>query len=538
MKIALAQINPHLGNFEYNFNLILNKTSESKKSGAQLVVFPEAALFGYYPMDLLERKSIVNKQLQYIKKLEKKVPEGIAVLFGAITVNPSKRGKPYFNSALFVEKGKKTKVLNKELLPVYDVFDESRHIETGDLSKNIIKFKKHNILISICEDIWAWEDSKGFSHYAKNPLKKIKPSSVDLVINLSGSPYTTVKEKKRSHMIKKTGQYFKTPVLYSNLVGAQDEIIFDGQSIIYDYKKNSSYQLKAFEEDVYFYDFKSPLKSRKNKESSSEKLRRALCLGLYDFTKKTSLKKVHLGLSGGVDSALVAALAADALGPENVTAIALPSVHNASESFELAKKQCENSKIKFHELKIQNIYESLISELNKTLGEKEFSVMHENLQARIRGTLLMAYSNLENSLLLNTSNKSEFSVGYSTLYGDMCGGLSVIGDLKKAQVYELANYYCKEKGWIPERVIVREPSAELRPNQKDSDSLPCYELLDKMVQKTVVEKGVPSDTKNFGFINKLMASEFKRWQAPPILKVSAHAFGRGRRYPIAHKSYF
>lgn len=536
MRIALAQINPVLGDFKFNKEKIIQFITQAQQRKCELVVFPECSLFGYHPFDLLERAELVKKQEAELKDLVKKIPRGVAVIVGLITRNPDKKGRPYYNSAALLIKGKKPRFFNKQLLPTGDVFDEARFIEPGNLSQNYFQWNGKKFFLTICEDIWAWPDAKGFSPYKINPISKVKKQKIDLVINLSASPFFIGKMKQREYVATKTASYFNAPIMYANLVGAQDEIIFDGSSFVMDKKGKKLMSCLAFEEDINVIDIQTKEPWHKTaKIFSTDELHKALVLGIRDFCTKTGLQKLHLGLSGGIDSAVVAALAVDALGPANVVGIALPGPFNATESLTLAQDLANNLGIALKTVAIEPIYKSVIESLGHGLQLEGFSVVNENIQARLRGLTLMAYSNKENSMLLTTGNKSEYASGYSTLYGDMCGGLAPIGDLTKAQVYELARFYNKQGEVIPHRIIERAPTAELRPNQKDQDSLPPYNDLDKSVV-ALVEKGSEAKTSTDKWLLPvLMRTEFKRWQAPPILKVSAHSFGRGRRYPIAHK---
>lgn len=538
MRIALAQINPTLTDFEHNKNLIIDFVKRSKNRRADLVIFPECALFGYHPFDLLEQSLYVDRQLKTLSKLVKEIPQDIYVLIGVITKNKSKLGKKYFNSAILFKKNKIVKVFNKELLPTSDVFDEARFIEKGDLSNNYFTLNEHSFFVTICEDMWAWPDKKNQSSYKINPLKSVKRKKIDLIINISASPFYLNKLKEREYMAKKTSAHFKAPLAYVNLVGAQDEIIFDGSSFIIDKTGYKIEHSSSFTEDLIFYDLNSKTKGKIKRDSFKDPtatIHSALVLGLRDYCRKSNFNKVHFGLSGGIDSAVVACLAVDALGPSNVTAIALPGPFNKPESLELAKLLSQNLSIKFLELNITSAYETLKKEIDSTFGILQFSLVHENLQARLRGLLLMAYANNFNSLLLTTGNKSEYATGYSTLYGDMCGGLAPIADLTKRQVYDLANYYNLQQQLIPNEIIVRAPSAELRPGQKDQDSLPEYDQLDQAVINLVENCQSPKNQLEDWLFNTLMKSEFKRWQAAPILKMTKHSFGRGRRWPLAHK---
>lgn len=537
MRVALAQINSILGDFSGNRKKIIEYTQRAVEKHCDLVVFPELCLFGYFPADLLERDSAVASQLKEFDKLVKEMPTGIAALVGFVA--RSKTGKPYHNAAAFLEKGAKAKIFPKTLLPTYDIFDEARFFEPGDVRKNILKFRGKNLLITICEDIWGWGQEWASGNYTQNPLKTIKGKKLDLVINLSSSPFSHDKTEVRRETIKKTAAHFKAPLVYVNLVGGQDEIIFDGGSLVVDKTGRVKAQSIYFEEDLNVMDFaKGEGGSRKGPADDTEELHQALVLGLRDFVEKNGFKRVHLGLSGGIDSAVVAALAVDALGPGRVSAVALPGPYSAPISLELAQKLAKNLGITLKEVSIVESYETLAKALEKGLGEIPFGLVHENLQARLRGTVLMAYSNKEHSLLLTTGNKSEYASGYTTLYGDMCGGLAPIADIVKAEVYALARYFNRQAEIIPAGIIERAPSAELRPNQKDQDTLPAYDELDKAVNNLVTRgRGAKNDVESW-LLKALFRSEFKRWQAPPILRVSSHAFGRGRRFPITNKALF
>ncbi len=538
MRVALAQINSLLGDFEANAQKILESINEAKERHCDLVVFPECALTGYHPVDLLEQAHIVKIQLAVLKKIEKKMPKGIHALVGAMTLNPKVLGKPFLNSAVLLSKGQKSKTFSKQLLPTYDVFDEGRHIEPGVTANNFFTLKGTQILVTICEDIWAWKQRGGhrYQSYGKNPLELLPKRKVDLVLNLSASPFTPLKQKARQLVVKQTAKHFSCPMVYVNMVGAQDELIYDGGSFAVDKNGKILAQASHFTEDFAILDLgKNEGTKHPTVDDVNERLRQATVLGIRDFVEKIGFKKVHLGLSGGIDSALVATLAVDALGPSNVTAFLLPGPHTSKESNDYAKQLCENLQIPFKSISITEGYKVLRKELDQQLGEIPFGLVHENMQARLRGLILMAMSNLKGSLLLGTSNKSELAVGYSTLYGDLCAALLPIGDLLKTQVYDLANHYNRERELIPQVIIDRPPTAELRENQKDEDSLPAYEILDPIVHKLVEEAKYPKSELEKKIYKMMMNSEFKRWQAAPVLKLSNHAFGRGRRLPIACK---
>lgn len=537
MRIALAQINTVLADFKYNQEKIISFIQQAQQKKCELVVFPECSLFGYHPFDLLEREKIVQEQEKYLKKLSKAIPSGMAVLVGVITRTNLKKGRPYYNSAALLVKGKAPQFFHKTLLPTGDVFDEARFIEQGDMKKNYFTWKGKKFFLTICEDIWAWPNVKGESAYQKNPLQNVPKKKVDLVINMSASPFFVNKLKQREYVTAQTAKYFKAPIMYVNLVGAQDEIIFDGASFVLDKNGKKKLFCQSFEEDMNVFDLDTLEPWHKNtKLNVTQELHKALVLGIRDFCFKTGIKKVHLGLSGGIDSAVVAALAVDALGPANVQGFAMPGPFSSKDSFSLAEKLAKNLGINFAELSIQQGYESLVSVLQNNVGLDSFGLVHENLQARLRGIFMMAIANKDNSMLLTTGNKSEYASGYSTLYGDMCGGLAPIGDLTKQQVYQLAEYYNQQAELIPKLIITRPPTAELRPNQKDQDTLPEYDQLDAAVVNLVENSGAAKKSAEKWLLPILMRTEFKRWQAPPILKVSKHSFGRGRRYPIAHRA--
>ncbi|ODS51117.1 MAG: NAD(+) synthase [Bdellovibrio sp. SCN 50-8] len=541
MRIGVAQINPVLGDFDGNAAKIIAELHRAKKGSTEkkcdLVVFPESVLFGYHPFDLLERAELVEQQEKAALTIQKKMPSGIVALIGLFTKNPKKKGRPFFNSAALLEKGKKPRYFHKELLPTGDVFDEARFIEAGSMEKNLFNLKGKKFFLTICEDIWAWSDKNGKSIYQKNPLEKVATKGIDLVINMSASPFYPGKDKVREDLVLKTAKRLKAPMLYCNLVGAQDEIIFDGRSFIIDQKGKELMSCLPFEEDFGFFDLETKEGSiRPKPQAGISEIRQALVLGLRDFCQKTGLKHLHLGLSGGIDSAVVACLAVDALGASAVKSFYLPTEFSASESESSAKQLAKNLGIDLQVMPIQESFSKIRSVVDDAYNISEFGLVHENLQARIRGMLLMAYSNKTGSMLLGTSNKAELAAGYATLYGDLCGGLLPLGDLTKTQVRALADHYNSEYELIPKFIIERPPSAELRPDQKDEDSLPPYSELDKSVVHLVENSGKLRTPADKWLAEAILKSEFKRWQAPPILKVSKHSFGRGRRWPVAHKA--
>jgi NAD+ synthase (glutamine-hydrolysing) len=554
MRIALAQINPTLGAFKKNADKILEFTKRAQEKRAHVVIFSEMALFGYPATDALENSDIVSKQEAELNRVIKNLPANITAVFGAVIKNPKASkggGKPLLNVAVVAEKGKKPQYFTKQLLPSYDVFDETRFFEPGT-ETGIVKIKGvGRTAVTVCEDMWAHMTDGLVSIYKHDPLKKIK--GVDLVINISASPFSKTKMKMRLEEAKRHVKNIKAPFAYVNQVGGQDELIFDGQSFVLDEKGKEIVQASGFEEDLVMLDLeKKRSEYRPPEESPQGILRKALVLGIRDFVKKTGLKSVHLGLSGGIDSALMAALAVDAMGPGNVVGILMPGPYSSQGSIDDAQALSKNLKIKTHTVNITPVYEEAKKAMgaftqsavgggpNDTQGQStnqgERSAFDQNLQARIRGLTLMGYSNTTGSMLLNTSNKSEIAAGYSTLYGDLIGGICPLGDLTKGEVYALAKYYNRDREIIPKSSLEKAPSAELAPNQKDQDTLPPYDELDKAVIKLVEQKKSPSGKTENWLSEMLYKNEFKRWQAPPILRVSEHAFGRGRRKPIAYTS--
>lgn len=537
MRVALAQINSTLGDFAGNREKMVSFTKRALGKRCDLVVFPELSLMGYLPNDLLERPSIVDLQLKEFEKLQKQLPTGIAVICGLMTRTGLKVGKPYYNSAAFLEKGKKPKYFHKQLLPTYDVFDEARHIEHGSISDGFFKFKGKRILLTICEDIWGWSLPDQPPNYLQNPLVALKREKVDLVLNMSASPFTFTKARDRRSVVGLTAKNFKAPMIYVNLVGGQDEVIFDGGSFAVDKNGRELARCLSFEEDLNVIDLSTGEGGFRDESTEPMELaRQALVLGIRDYARKTGFQKLHLGLSGGIDSAVVACLAVDALGPSKVIGVTMPGPFNEARSKSLSEALAKNLGIKIYDLPISPIYDVTLEAFEKAFGKSEFGVVNENMQSRLRGLFMMSLANRENSMLLSTGNKVEYATGYATLYGDMCGGLAPIGDLLKGEVYALARHYNSQRELIPLEIIDRPPSAELRPNQKDQDSLPPYDELDASV-KRLVELHKPAKSKvEKWLIERLAKTEFKRWQSAPILKVSGHAFGRGRRMPIAHKA--
>jgi NAD+ synthase (glutamine-hydrolysing) len=531
MRVGLAQINPVMGDISGNVNKIIEFMKSAKEKHCDLVVFPELCVLGYNPNDLLERPEVIKDLPAAVKKINKARPKGMSVVIGSITPSKQKSTKPFHNSAIVLSQ--KESVVSKTLLPSYDVFDEHRFLTSGAPEKHLVRIGNKNVLILVCEDIWGWERSEHTSF-----LHLYKKKKVDLVISINGSPFSLTKARRRKNVVTQTAKFLKAPVVYVNCVGGQDEILYDGGSFVVDAKGKILAQSALFTEDLNIVDLlKNQGGIRKIKLDNTELIHQALVLGIRDFAQKNGFQKIHVGVSGGIDSAIVLALAADAIGPRNVTGIAMPGPFSAQESLAEAENLCRHLGCGFHKLEISESYQHMLKNFETEYGKQEFGVLHENLQARLRGMYLMMYSNMTNSLLLATSNKSELATGYSTMYGDMCGGLAPIGDLLKKQVYAIAQLYNKQTELIPQAIIERPPSAELRPDQKDQDTLPPYDELDQAVESIVGYREPARNSTSQWLLKRMAASEFKRWQAPPVLRVTDHAFGRGRRLPITNGYY-
>lgn len=576
MKIALAQQNYHIGNFEGNTRKIIEGIGWAKQQGADLVVFSEQCIPGYPARDFLEFRDFINKCYESLDQVRQHA-DTIGVIVGSPSRNKDEKGKDLFNAAfLLFEKEIKAEI-RKTLLPNYDVFDEYRYFEPAYEWK-VIEFKGKKLAVTICEDIWNLGDNP---MYRITPMEQLMPMKPDVMINISASPYNYAQDIVRNSIVKAHAIRYKLPMLYCNAVGAQTEIVFDGGSLVYDKNGNKVKEMKYFEEDYqvftldelvqnpeplkvspfggsdnnwdrgadhYFYSAKetgigvNTLDYLSDEKNISE-IYQALILGIRDYFRKMGFSKAILGASGGIDSALTQVLAVHALGKENVRAILMPSQFSTSHSVSDAEKLCNNLGNPFDIIPIKNIYESFLIELNPVFNNLPFGLAEENIQSRTRGNLLMAIANKFGYILLNTSNKSELATGYGTLYGDMAGGLGVLGDLYKTQVYALARYINKKEEIIPVNIIKKAPSAELRPDQKDSDSLPVYDILDRVLYEYIEQRKGPKEIVANGFdpvlvsrILKLVnTNEYKRNQFCPIIRVSTKAFGVGRRMPIVGK---
>ena len=542
MKIAIAQLNYHIGHFEGNLNKMLKAVAEAKAAMADIVVFGELATCGYPPRDFLEFEDFIKQSDATIERLAQEAT-GIAIVLGAPVKNPRIEGKDLFNACFFLADGHIKHIQHKTLLPTYDIFDEYRYFEPAD-SWQVVTYKGQRIALSICEDMWNVGNENPL--YKICPMDQLMPQNPDFIINVSASPFDFDHASSRIAVLKANIERYKIPLFYCNHVGAQTDIIFDGGSVVMSPDTTVFDELPYFEECLRTYDLTEVLRGGIEKEQPRDKftlIHDALVLGIKDYFQKMGFKKAILGLSGGIDSAVVAVLAARALGADNVRCLLMPSQYSSDHSVNDARALAENLGIQYDIVPIQPVFDSYMGALNTLFWGKEANVTEENLQARVRGMLLMAVSNKFGNILLNTSNKSEMAVGYGTLYGDMCGGISVIGDVYKTEVYALARYINKDAEVIPESTLTKPPSAELRPNQKDSDSLPDYDVLDTILYQYIEKRMGPKEIVALGFDAALVArilrlvniNEFKREQTAPVLRVSTKAFGPGRRLPIVGK---
>ena len=563
MKIFLAQQNYHIGNFEDNARKIIEGINKGRAEGADLVVFTELCICGYAPQDFLEFHDFINECYATIDKI-KEHTQGIGVLVGSPARNPVREGKDLFNAVFLLQDGEVKAEIHKTLLPTYDVFDENRYFEPA-FDHKCIEFNGKKLAVTICEDIWNLGD---------NPLYRITPMEVlikenpDVIINLSASPYNYAQDVVRKSIVEAHVAKYGIPMLYCNAVGAQTEIVFDGGSLVYDINAQLVKEMAYFQEDYALFDLEQLSKKHETppvahkyyysaaevgrdtdtlkylvEEKSIEEIHAALILGIRDYFQKMRFTKATLGASGGIDSAVVQALAVEALGKENVHVLLMPSEYSSGHSVDDAVALSKNLDNPYDIVPIKDVYESFLTTLKPIFKDLPFGLAEENIQARSRGNLLMAVANKLGYILLNTSNKSELATGYGTLYGDMAGGLSILGDVYKTQVYALARYINRDGEIIPENILTKAPSAELRPGQKDSDSLPEYDILDRVLFQYVELRQGPKEIISQGFDPTLVArilklvntNEYKRKQFCPIIRVSTKAFGVGRRLPIVGK---
>jgi NAD+ synthase (glutamine-hydrolysing) len=543
MKIALAQLNYHIGNFDFNTAKIIEHIQLAKAKGADLVVFAELAVCGYPPRDFLEFEEFISLCEQAAQKIASHCHD-IACIIGLPVKNEAIAGKDLYNAAYFIEQGRVKAITRKALLPNYDVFDEYRYFEPATQFE-CIEFKGQKIALTICEDLWNINNNP---LYVSNPMDELIKEHPDLMINIAASPFSYTHDEARAVVLSDNARKYNLPLLYVNQVGAQTEIVFDGGSLVFDAEGNVLDEMPYFKEELRVYEFAekrlqglSPIKQ----EAASDiaQIHDALVLGIQDYFQKSGFKQAVLGLSGGIDSAVVCALACRALGPENVMAVLMPSKYSSDHSIKDALDLVHNIGCKHEVIAIKEAADAFDNMMAPAFEGMPFNLTEENIQARCRGIVVMAMSNKFGYILLNTSNKSECAVGYGTLYGDMCGAIGVIGDVYKTQVYQLTDYINKDGEVIPENTVVKPPSAELRPGQKDSDSLPDYDTLDKILfqyielrksSKAIIEQGYDEQLVR-RVIKMVNMAEFKRYQTPPILRVSPKAFGMGRRMPIVGK---
>jgi NAD+ synthetase len=539
MKIALCQINPIIGDIEGNKNKIIEGYKRGIQDKVDLVIFPELALIGYSPLDLVEKKEFRAAVIKAAEEIASQTNE-TGLIFGSITEDEDNVGTNIFNSALLCYNGKIRLIQNKTLIPNYDVFDEIRYFESAK-DTSLHHFRGEVLGISICEDIWNDKDYWKKRLYHHDPVEKLIKQGATLLINISASPYSYGKREARRKMLSTLTKQDSVPLVYVCCVGAQTELIFDGASMCFDLEGNLQLLGKKYEEDYFVFDtLKSYQTINKVESNFEEEVHAALVCGIRDYCKKLKFKKVIIGLSGGIDSALVVALAVEALGKENVHAVLMPSKFSSKGSVDDSLQLIYKLGISHEVIPIQPVVDSLINILTPSFNQKEEDVTEENLQSRTRGIYLMALANKHGYLVLTTGNKSEMGVGYATLYGDMCGGLAVIADVYKTDVYRLARYINRSEEIIPIAIINKAPSAELKFNQTDQDSLPPYELLDSILRMYLEEnkefneisKKIGNEETVLKILRMVDLNEFKRRQAAPALRISNKAFGYGRRYPI------
>lgn len=543
MKITLAQLNFHIGDFEGNLAKMLSAVSKAKAEKADIIVFGELAVCGYPPRDFLEFDDFINRCQHSIDELCK-VAHDIAIAVGSPTKNPVIEGKDLFNSAYFLVDGKVNHISHKALLPTYDIFDEYRYFEPAK-SFETVEYKGKRIALTVCEDIWNIGNENPM--YTICPMDEMMPQQPDFILNLSASPFSYKQAKERLNVIRANVNRYKIPMFYVNHVGAQTELIFDGGSVVMSADGQTFEEMSYFNEEIKTFSLEDVITSRKAiGEQPKDKMtlvHDALVTGVKDYFAKLGFKKAILGLSGGIDSAVTLVIAVRALGAENVRVVLMPSQFSSDHSIKDARDLADNLNVAYDIVPIKPIFDTYMDALKTQFEGQPFNIAEENLQARSRGMILMAMSNKFGHIVLNTSNKSEAAVGYGTLYGDMCGGLSVIGDLYKTEVFQLARFMNKDGEVIPENTIIKPPSAELRPDQKDSDSLPEYEILDEILFQYIENRKGPKAITEMGFDKKTVdralrlvnINEFKRYQTAPTLRISPKAFGMGRRLPIVAK---
>jgi NAD+ synthase (glutamine-hydrolysing) len=549
MKIALAQLDYHIGNFAENTVNIVLAIEKARLLHAELVVFSELSICGYPPLDLLERKDFIENCIHEIHKIAR-ICDTIGVIIGGPSFNSASEGKMLFNSAYFLFGGEVKQIINKSLLPTYDIFDEYRYFEPNRVF-SLLLFKDKKIALTICEDLWDDQPVENeFARsrlYTRHPLEELNKLGPDLVINIAASPFSHTRINLKKGIFTEKAKKHKLPVIFVNQVGAQTQLIFEGGSMAIDNKGRIISRLDYFSPDMKIVDTNDLDGSAKHESLKDpdrmEMVHNALITGIKGYFSKTNFTKAVLGLSGGIDSAITLVLAARALGNENVHALLMPSGFSSGHSVDDSVFLAKNLRISYDIIKIEDLFQLFNKSLSPIFEGLKFDITEENLQSRIRSVLLMAFSNKFGHMLLNTSNKSEAAVGYGTLYGDMSGGLSILGDVYKTDVYLLAKYINSEREIIPANILSKAPSAELRPDQKDTDSLPEYDLLDKVLEEYIEHQKTAEEIVLQGFdecqvhriIRMVNTNEYKRYQTPPILRISSKAFGGGRRLPLVAK---
>jgi NAD+ synthase (glutamine-hydrolysing) len=546
LRVALLQINPTAGDIAGNAALIIRGARQVQDEGADLIVTPELALMGYLPRDLLMNQGFVRRSCEALREIASELASAPPLLVGVATPNPSDMGRPLFNSAVVLQNGEVGAAFHKTLLPTYDVFDEDRYFEPAG-GPQILELNGWRLGISICEDVWNDRDFWQRRRYHQDPIEMLAESGAQAIVNLSSSPFIAGKQVLRERMLSHMAQKYRLPVAYVNQVGGNDDLIFDGRSCAFDGQGRMLARAKGFREDVLLVDLGLGDQSQgtvaEDDFETEAEIWNALVLGVRDYVSKTRFSKVLLGLSGGIDSALTAAIAAEAVGPDNVLGVLMPSRYSSGGSVEDSVALARNLGIRTLTLPITDIMQTYDGVLGEAFRGRPSDVTEENIQSRIRGNLLMALSNKFGSLLLTTGNKSEISVGYCTLYGDMNGGLAVIADLPKMMVYRVSRWRNRSKPDIPESILTKAPSAELRADQTDQDSLPPYDLLDQILElhieqcqsaEDIIARGYDEDTVR-RVLRLVRMAEFKRKQAAPVLKVTSRAFGTGWRMPIVRQ---
>lgn len=542
MKIALSQINTTIGDFEGNRAKILERMRWAEGKGANIILFPELTVCGYPPKDLLEKPSFIRHNRESVDEIARQTGR-MAVAIGFVSPNESSEGRPHFNSMGLLMDGRVQFVQHKSLLPEYDVFDEGRYFEPATQHR-VFEIAGKKIGLTTCEDLWNLFDFGGRTIYHHDPMACLAKAGADIVLNGSASPFTITKQDIRRDLVTRASAAHGIPIMYCNMIGGNDDLVFDGRSFATDSKGRIVCEAGAFVEDTIVVDLNDMKPLKKLPEIPVEdEVHRALVLGLRDYMRKCGFDRAVVGLSGGIDSSIVAAIACEAIGPRNVIGAMLPSPFTSETSNKDAERLASNLGMSTRIVPIGEIYDAFRKSLGYVQDINKVSIVEENIQARIRGTILMAISNQENALVLSTGNKSELSVGYCTLYGDMVGGFALISDVPKTMIYALARHLNSKKEIIPKEIIKRPPTAELKPGQKDSDALPPYDKLDPIIAAYVEERQDSDEMVKSGFDRKIVErvvdmidrNEYKRRQAAPGIKITSKAFGQGRRFPLARK---